>query len=189
MLMLMRQWEQHKTNKAPSTRIRIFLNPQLFLSGYENIRVHTLCDHSVFISNSPVHTHSDSLRIHWGLRKLTHQALVRPGLTQNRRGRHCFRTRLSCFCRPKWVRSSASAYAYVAGVLTCVCLCYAYACAYAYALVRTSLNSDSGTWPTMTCLHFLLPSIRFMATAWVSWGCIFKIANKANEANQMWRVL
>ena len=49
--------------KAPSTRIRIFLNPQLFLSGYENIRVHTLCDHSVFISNSPVHTYSDSLRI------------------------------------------------------------------------------------------------------------------------------
>ena len=50
--------------KAPSTRIRIFLNPQLFLSGYENIRVHTLCDHSVFTSNSPVHTYSDSLRIH-----------------------------------------------------------------------------------------------------------------------------
>ena len=50
--------------KAPSTRIRIFLNPQRFLSGYENIRVHTLCDHSVFISNSPVHTYSDSLRIH-----------------------------------------------------------------------------------------------------------------------------
>ena len=35
-----------------------------FLSGYENIRVHTLCDHSVFISNSPVHTYSDSLWIH-----------------------------------------------------------------------------------------------------------------------------
>ena len=51
-------------SKAPSTRIRIFLNPQLFLSGYENIRVHTLCDYSVFISNSPVHTYSDSLRIH-----------------------------------------------------------------------------------------------------------------------------
>ena len=43
------------TIKAPSTRIRIFFNPQLFLSGYENIRVHTLCDHSVFKSNSPVH--------------------------------------------------------------------------------------------------------------------------------------
>ena len=51
-------------SKAPSTRIRIFLNPQLFLSGYENIRVHTLRDHSVFMSNSPVHTYSDSLRIH-----------------------------------------------------------------------------------------------------------------------------
>ena len=50
--------------KAPSTRIRIFLNPQLFLSGYENIRVHTLCDRSAFISNSPVHTYSESLRIH-----------------------------------------------------------------------------------------------------------------------------
>ena len=80
--------------------IRIFLNPQLFLSGYENIRVHTLCDHSVFMSNSPVHTYSDSLRIHWELTKLSHQALVRPGLTQNRRGQHCFPTRLSCFCRP-----------------------------------------------------------------------------------------
>ena len=87
-------------SKAPSTRIRIFLNPQLFLSGYENIRVHTLCDHSVFISNSPVHTYSDSLRIYCGLTKLSHQVLVRPGLTQNRRGRHCFPTRLSCFCRP-----------------------------------------------------------------------------------------
>ena len=86
--------------EAPSTRIRIFLNPQLFLSGYENIRVHTLCDHSVFISNSPVHTYPDSLRIHWELTKLSHQALVRPGLTQYRRGRHCFPTRLSCFCRP-----------------------------------------------------------------------------------------
>ena len=50
--------------KASSTRIRIFLNPQLFLSGHENIRVHMLCDHSVFVSNSPVHTYSDSLRIH-----------------------------------------------------------------------------------------------------------------------------
>ena len=89
-------------SQAPSTRIRIFLNPQLFLSGYENIRVHTLCDHSVFISNSPVHTYPDSLRIHWGLTKLSHQALVRPGLTQYRRGRHCFPTRLSCFCRPFW---------------------------------------------------------------------------------------
>ena len=52
-----------KNTKAPSTRIRIFLNPQFFVSGYENIRVHTLCDHSVFISNSPVHTYPDSLRI------------------------------------------------------------------------------------------------------------------------------
>ena len=37
----------------------------------------------------------------------------------------------------EWVRSSyvsASAYAYVAGVLTCLCLCHA------YALVRTSLK-------------------------------------------------
>ena len=31
---------------------------------------------------------------------MSHQALVRPRLTQNRRGRHCFPTRLSCFCRP-----------------------------------------------------------------------------------------
>ena len=44
--------------QAPSTRILIFLNPQLFLSGYENIRVHTLCEHSVFKSNSPVHKYS-----------------------------------------------------------------------------------------------------------------------------------
>ena len=43
----------------PSTRIRIFFNLQLFLSGYENIRIHTLCDHSVFMSNSPVQTYSD----------------------------------------------------------------------------------------------------------------------------------
>ena len=93
---------QNYATKAPSSRIRIFLNPQLFLSGYENIRVHTLCDHSVFISNSPVHTYPDSLRIHWGLTKLSHQSLVRPGLTQYRRGRHCFPTRLSCFCRPFW---------------------------------------------------------------------------------------
>ena len=51
--------------KTPSTRIRIFLNPQLFLSGYENICVHTLCDHSVFRSNSPVHMYPDNaLRIH-----------------------------------------------------------------------------------------------------------------------------
>ena len=88
---------------APSTRIRIFLNPQLFLSGYENIRVHTLCDHSVFMSNSPVHTYSNSLRIHWGLTKLQHQALFHPGLTQNRRGRHCFPTRLS-FSAGRFVR-------------------------------------------------------------------------------------
>ena len=38
----------------------------------------------------------------------------------------------------KCVRSSAYAYAYVAGVLTCLRLCYAYACA--YALVRTGLK-------------------------------------------------
>ena len=51
--------------KTQSTRIRIFLNPHFFLSGYENIRVHTLSDHSVFRSNSPVHTYSNnSLRIH-----------------------------------------------------------------------------------------------------------------------------
>ena len=53
-----------RLTQAPSTRIRIFLDPQLFLSGYENIRVHTLRDHSVFKSNSLVHTYSDSLRIH-----------------------------------------------------------------------------------------------------------------------------
>ena len=29
------------TSKAPSTRIRIFLNPQLFLSGFKNFPVHT----------------------------------------------------------------------------------------------------------------------------------------------------
>ena len=87
-------------NLGPVHTYPDFLNPQLFLSGYENIRVHTLCDHSVFISNSPVHTYSDSLRIYCGLTKLSHQVLVRPGLTQNLRGRHCFPTRLSCFCRP-----------------------------------------------------------------------------------------
>ena len=36
---------QHKNNpsnnKAPSTGIRIFLNPQLFLSGFKNFHVHT----------------------------------------------------------------------------------------------------------------------------------------------------
>ena len=42
-------------------------------------------------------------------------------------------------------RSSAYAFAYVAGVLTCLCSCYARACAYAYALVRISLwKSDGG---------------------------------------------
>ena len=56
--------ETNDISAAPSTRIRIFFNPQLFLSGYENIRVHTLSDRSVFISNSPVHTYSDSPRIH-----------------------------------------------------------------------------------------------------------------------------
>ena len=86
--------------KATSTRIQTFLNPQLFPSGLENISGHTLRDHSVFKSNSPVHTYSDSLLTHWGLTKLSHQALVRPGLTQNSRGRHCFPARLSCFCRP-----------------------------------------------------------------------------------------
>ena len=30
-----------KNNEAPSTRIRIFLNPQLFLSGLKNFHVHT----------------------------------------------------------------------------------------------------------------------------------------------------
>ena len=39
----------------------------------------------------------------------------------------------------KWIRSSAYAYASVAGVLTCLYLYHAYACAYLYALVRTSL--------------------------------------------------
>ena len=87
------------SNSGPSTRIQIYLEPQLFLSGYENIRVHTLRDHSVFKSNSPVHTYSDSLRIHCGLTRLSHQELVGPGLSQNRRGRHCFPSRLSCFCR------------------------------------------------------------------------------------------
>ena len=59
--------KMYTLTQAPSTRIRIFFNPQLFLSGYENIRVHKVCDHSVFTSNSPVHTYSDSLRIHFTL--------------------------------------------------------------------------------------------------------------------------
>ena len=37
-----------------STRVRIFLNPQLFLSGFINFTPST---RSVFKSNSPVHTH------------------------------------------------------------------------------------------------------------------------------------
>ena len=55
-------------NKCPlcllNTKRKSHFNPQLFLSGYENIRVHTFCEHSVFKSNLPVHTYSDSLRIH-----------------------------------------------------------------------------------------------------------------------------
>ena len=33
-----------KRTKAPSTRIRIFLNPRRFLSGLKNLHVHTLSD-------------------------------------------------------------------------------------------------------------------------------------------------
>ena len=51
-----------------------FLIRNFFCSGHENIRVHMLCDHSVFISNSPIHTYLDSLRTHLGLKKLSHQA-------------------------------------------------------------------------------------------------------------------
>ena len=34
--------------KAPSTRIRLFLNPQFFLCGFKNFRVHTSLLHSRF---------------------------------------------------------------------------------------------------------------------------------------------
>ena len=55
-------------NSSPKGILRQIMNnlpkyTYLFLSRYENIRVHTLCDLSVFISNSPVHTYPDSLRI------------------------------------------------------------------------------------------------------------------------------
>ena len=39
----------HNLTQAPSTRIRIFLNPQLFLSGFKSFHVHT--------SPLPVHTY------------------------------------------------------------------------------------------------------------------------------------
>ena len=49
----------------------------------------------------------------------------------------------------KWVRSSASAYAYVAGVFMltreCLCLCYAYE-----ALVRTGLKCEARIIPAKT---------------------------------------
>ena len=35
------QQQQREMTKAPSTRIRIFLNPQLFLSGFKIFPVHT----------------------------------------------------------------------------------------------------------------------------------------------------
>ena len=81
--------------KAPSTRIRMFFNPPLFLSGCENIHVHMLCDHSVFMSNSPVHTYSDSLRI---------DKIVTAGTGSSRSNTESSRTALlsylSCFCQP-----------------------------------------------------------------------------------------
>ena len=46
--------------KAPSTRIRIFLNPQLFLSGLKNFPVHT---QRIQIEFARPHA-SDGIRIH-----------------------------------------------------------------------------------------------------------------------------
>ena len=72
-------------SEAASTRIRIFFNLELFLSGYENICFHTLCDHSIFILNSPVHTYSDSLRI---------EKIVPPGTGSSRSNPESSRTAL-----------------------------------------------------------------------------------------------
>ena len=50
-----------KNNEAPSTRIRIFLNPQLFLSGLKKFpRPHV----SVFKTNLPIHTYPTRVWIH-----------------------------------------------------------------------------------------------------------------------------
>ena len=46
--------------QAPSTRIRIFLNPQVFLSGFKNSALHV----SVLKSNLPVHMYPSRMRIH-----------------------------------------------------------------------------------------------------------------------------
>jgi len=46
--------------KVPSTRIRIFLNPQLFLSGFKNFPVHTL---RIQIEFAPPHV-PDGIQIH-----------------------------------------------------------------------------------------------------------------------------
>ena len=56
----------------------------LFLSGYENIRVHKVFDHSVFTSNSPVHTYSDSLRIQFTLLGACGFFLVRSARIERR---------------------------------------------------------------------------------------------------------
>ena len=78
--------------------------PDIFESATFSFRIqkyprpHVLWSQGIQIE-LPVHTYSDSLRIHWGLTKLSQQALIHPGLTQNRRGWHCFPIRLSCFCR------------------------------------------------------------------------------------------
>ena len=47
--------------KAPSTRIQVFLNPQLFLSGFKNFSVHT---YRIQIEFARPHA-SDGIRIHY----------------------------------------------------------------------------------------------------------------------------
>ena len=88
----------------------------------------------------------------------------------------------------KWVRSSAYAYAHVAGVLTCLCLCYAYACAYAYTLVRTSLNVwisvknlPSNNRPnrlTQCCNQFKSPGLKIL--------CVLHSWNKTFYSQRVW---
>ena len=82
------------------------LRPRPHVSGYFWIRNFFFPDTKISASTRYVITAysyrirpSTRIRIHWGLTKLSHQALVRPGLTQNRRVRHCFPTRLSSSCR------------------------------------------------------------------------------------------
>ena len=77
----------------------IFESATFFFRIRKYPRPHVMWSQRIHIEFARPHVFGftpDSLRID----KIVHQALVRPGLTQNRRRRHCFPSRLSCFSRP-----------------------------------------------------------------------------------------